>query len=267
MTDDLMTRLRAADPAATLDTTPPARAAIAAARRRRASRRATGGATATVAAALAIALAPFGGTDGASPVIASAAHAAKLPPASIVVTTTDVTVRSSTGGMEQRRTTWVRVGGGGQVLASRTRNTRDGETTSDDASTGRGADAVHRSLDPATGRITTERGAWMSPSILFEAQALLRASQRDGAVEPATFEGRPVHRIVVTGAEEEPLPGDRDELLVDAETFAPLVLRKHSEGTAVDGKPFTYDYSERVLEQRTLPDTPENRAQLELRPR
>jgi hypothetical protein len=33
----------------------------------------------------------------------------------------------------------------------------------------------------------------------------------------------------------------------------------------VNGKPFTYDYTERVLEQRTLPDTAANRAELTLR--
>ena len=58
------------------------------------------------------------------------------------------------------------------------------------------------------------------------------------------------------------MAGDRDELLLDAATLAPLVLRKHSEGLDDDGDPFTYDYTERVLEQRTLPDTQANRALL-----
>jgi hypothetical protein len=268
MTADLMDRLRAADPAADQPDALPDRAKLIAARRRRVSRRATGGAAATIATALAIALAPFGGggTPGApTSVLAAAAEAAKLPPGSIVVTTSDVKVRTSEGTMNQRRTTWVQVGGSGKVLASRMRNTQDGKVTSDDATRGSGTDAVHQALDPTTGRIRTERGTWQSPGLLFQAQALLRTAQRDGTVKPTTFEDRPAHSIVVTGAEEEPLPGDRDELIVDAETFAPLVLRKHSEGIAVDGKPFTYDYTERVIEQETLPDTPEHRAALTLR--
>jgi hypothetical protein len=51
----------------------------------------------------------------------------------------------------------------------------------------------------------------------------------------------------------------------DARSFAPLLLRRHSEGTAVDGEPFTYDDTERVLEQRTLPDTREHREAFTLR--
>ena len=261
MTDDLMTRLRAADPAAGPPAAPPPpRRAVAAARRQRAGRRATAGGAAVVAAALALALAPFGGGGGPSPVLASAAEAAQLPPGSIVVTTSAVTFRSSEGAGEQRRTTWVRVGGRGQVLAVRTRNLRDGKLMSDEVSRGSGADAVQESRDPRTGAVTVERGTWTVPSaLLLDAKAVLDAARPDD-VEDATFDGRAAHRIVVTGAEEPALAGDRDELIVDAETFAPLLLRKHSEGTAVDGKPFTYDYSERVLEQRTLDDTPANRA-------
>jgi hypothetical protein len=45
------------------------------------------------------------------------------------------------------------------------------------------------------------------------------------------------------------------------------VLRRHAEGRDVSGGPFTYDYAERVLDQRTLPDTPGNRALLEVTPR
>jgi hypothetical protein len=124
---------------------------------------------------------------------------------------------------------------------------------------------VFESRDPRTGRVTTTRNRWTVPStLLLDAQAVLRAAD-PADVEPARVDGRPAHRIVVTGEEEPALPGDRDALLVDAETFAPLLLEKHSEGTAVDGKPFTYDYRERVVEQRTLPDTPENRSLLRLR--
>jgi hypothetical protein len=265
MTDDLMTRLRAADPAATLDAPPPGTDAITAARRRRASRRATGGATAAVAAALAVAFAPLGGNGGAAPVLATAAEAAQLPPSSIVVTTSDVHVRSTEGGIHQRRTTWVRVGGSGQILEARIRNTVDGRVTSDEVSRGSGANAVFQSRDPRTGDVRTEQGRWTTPStLLLDAQAVLRAAQRDGGeVTETTLDGRPAHRIAVTGTEDPARPGDRDELIVDADTFAPLLVRKHSEGTAVNG--FTYDYTERVLEQRTLPDTAEHRAALRLR--
>ena len=209
----------------------------------------------------AVALVPAGG-PGAPSVIAQAAEAAQLPPGTIVVTTTAVDVRFPGGGIEQRRTTWVRVGLGGRALASRVRNEEGGEVTADQASSGSGGDAVLRSLDPRTGELTTERGTWQVPGLLFEAEALLRRAQRDGEVGETTFEGRAAYRVVVTGADEPPLAGDRAELLLDAETFAPLVLRKHSEGRDVNGDPFTYDYAERVLEQHTLPDTPGNRALL-----
>ena len=147
------------------------------------------------------------------------------------------------------------------MLAFRLRNTRDGRVTSDEVS----RDGVQVSRDPRTGAITEQRGAWMVPSsLLLDAQAVLRAAH-DGDVSETTFDGRPAHRIAVTGVEEPALAGDRDELIVDAETFAPLLLRKHSEGIAVNGEPFTYDYSERVLEQRTLPDTPAHREAFTLR--
>jgi len=261
MTDDLLARVRAADPAASLDARPPRRAAVSAARRRRAARRATGGVTAVVATALALALAPLGGGPAATPVLAAAAEAAQLPPGTIVLTRSTVAVRTSEGALDQRRTTWVRVGGRGQVLAFRLRNTVDGKVTSDEVSVGR----TVTSRDPETGKVTTQHNQWAVPSsLLLDARAVLRGADA-GDVRPTTFDGRPAHRIVVTGAEDPAIPGDRDELIVDAESFAPLLLRKHSEGTAVDGQPFTYDYSERVLEQRTLDDTPANRAAFTLR--
>ena len=269
--DALIDRLRDADPARE-HRPPPPRAAVAAARRRRSSRRTAAGVLATAGAALVIALAPLGGGGGAPSVLAQAAEAAKLRPGSIVVTTTAVEVRSNVGGMEQRRTTWVRVGPGGRALASRVRNEEDGKVTADQHSSGFGADAVLRSLDPETGELTTERGTRQVPGLLYEARAFLARAQRDGEVTDTRFAGRPAYRVVVTGADtqstsstgtrETPLAGDRDELLLDAETLAPLVLRKHSEGLDVNGDPFTYDYTERVLEQRTLPDTPANRVLL-----
>ena len=265
MTDALLDRLRDADPAAGRQAPPPPRTAVAAARRRRAVRRSGGGVLAATAAALALALAPLGGGAGGPSVLAQAAEAARLPPGTIVVTTTAVRVRTNVGRLEQRRTTWVRVGAGGRPLASRVRNEEDGIVTADQGSTGAGAGAVVRSLDPATGAVTTERGAWQVPGLLFEARALLDRARRDGQVATVTYAGRAAYRVRVTGAEEEPLPGDRDELLLDARTFAPLLLRKHAEGLDVRGDPFTYDYAERVLEQRALPDTPANRALL--RPR
>ena len=264
--DELLDRVRALDPAARDHAAPPpARAAIAAARRRRAGRRATGGALATVAAALAITLAPLGGGGATAPgpsLLAQAAEAARPAPGTIVVTTTDVRVRSNEGGLDQRRVTWVRVGAGGRAVAARVRNTSVGAVTSDSASSGDGRDAVFRELDLKTGAVTATRGTTIVPGLLFQAQTLLERAQRDGAVTETTLDGRPAYRVSVLGVEEEPLPGDRDELLLDAETLAPLELRKHSEGRDVHGDPFTYDYSERVVAQATLPDTPANRALL-----
>jgi hypothetical protein len=74
----------------------------------------------------------------------------------------------------------------------------------------------------------------------------------------------PAHRLVVTGAQEPARRQDRDELLIDAETYLPLELRRHSEDTAQDGDPFTYDPVERVVDHDVLPATPANRAQLRL---
>ena len=90
------------------------------------------------------------------------------------------------------------------------------------------------------------------------------ANQPSARLQKRGGDGGPV----IAGAEEEggdPLDGDRTELVVDTETFRPLLLRIHNEGTDVRGRWFTYDFSEHVRTWTTLPDTPENRLQLELR--
>ena len=272
--DDLMTRLRAADPAAALD--PRAtldRGAVMRARRRRAAAR--GGAVATVAlgVTLALALAPSGGSGGppvASDVVARAAAASDLPQRSIVAITSDVDVN---GTLHERRTTWVRLSGDGRPLGVRSLITAASGGSArpgveDVTTTGADGHSLLQQFDPATGKVTSTRDGQQSPPLVFQTHALLvRAQSGDRVVRLAgeeTVGGRRAYRLIVTGADEPAEHGDRDELLVDAETYTPLELRKHSEGLDVNGKPFVYDYVERIVGQRTLPDNAANREQLRL---
>jgi hypothetical protein len=274
--DDLLTRLRAADPAAGLDPRHAIdRAAVTRARRRRAAARGGTVAAVALAATLALALAPSGGTrHGGAPlaerIVARAVAASDLPERSIVVIDSDVTVP---GELHENRTTWVQMSGDGRPLAVRSLITSASgahvaagaeDVTSTDADGG----STLQQFDPTTGKVTTTPGGRETPSVVFEARALLvRAQAGDKDVRlvgEETIGGRRAYRLIVTGVQEPAIRGDHDELLVDTETYAPLELRKHSEGTAVDGKPYTYDLSERIVSRRTLPDTAANRALLRL---
>jgi hypothetical protein len=260
--DDLITRLRAADPADADAGSIPSRAAVA----RRVRRRHVGRAgrftlAGTVAAVCAVIAAPLGpsGTPALADVIARASDAATPAPGVITKIRTEVEW-TAIGTEREVRTVWFRRGATGEEL--RMLQETDGI---DEVS----RDGRIRSYDQKTGATKELEGRTVA-SILFSAKAMLEAARRGDAKPKLAGQevvgGRKVYRLTITGADDAPaLPGDRDELLVDAETYAPVLLRKHSEGLDVHGKPFTYDLSERVLEHETLPDTAENRRLLELR--
>jgi RNA polymerase sigma-70 factor (ECF subfamily) len=234
----------------------PATFAVRLSRARKRLRVALLAAVAAVAITLGFALAPSGERGGpvTSQVVVERAVAATAPEGgSILEVRSTVDVRSS-GTLHQEKTTWVQVDERGKpgIVRSYISKAR-GETVKAPL------DEVSRTGDPS---------GYQVPSIVFRAHELLSKAERaDGKARlggTETFEGRKVHRLVVTGVEEEPLPGDRDVLLIDAETYQPVALRKHSEGNDVYGKPFTYDFIERVVDQRKLPDTEENRRLLKL---
>lgn len=289
MTDELMDRIRAADPAARLDAAPPPeREAVTAARRRRSRRSVArvgvGGGVVALCATIALALAPTGANLGGRPgghqplpgvahVVAEAAQASEQPPGTILRFTSEARWN---GDSRSVRTTWVRRGEDGRLLASRTLVREvEGEKLLaglDDVSFVENGRQVTRVYAPGRG-VKTWWGARTVPSIVSRAHELLRrgkAGDRDILlVGEETVGGRRGYLLDITEsyAEEEggePLPGDRVDMVVDAETYRPLLMRVHSEGRDMRGKPYTYDFSERILTWITLPDTLENRRQLEL---
>lgn len=280
--DDLVARLRAADPAQTLERRAAAPRGLLArrlrGRRRGVVARTTVAATCAVLATTTLAVGPVGivgsgnGVAGVGRIVAEAARASTPPPGTIVRITSEVEVRSR-GRFTQRRTSWVRRDQGGRVLGMRTLVTEaEGEDVVagvDDVMTIDDGRSSVRSFDPRTERVTETPGAAMVPSVVTEAHALLRRAEAgDGTVRlvgRTSVGGRAAYRLNVTGIEDPARPGDHDELLVDTETYAPLSLRKHSEGIGADGHPFVTDYEERIVAQDTLPDTAEHRRQLELR--
>jgi hypothetical protein len=278
--DDLIARLREADPAAALDPrTVPDRAALARARRGRwhgrTLRAGVGGSVLALAGSALLAVGPTGGGGGVaavvpsvSEVVAQALDASKLPAGSIVVMRSASEVR---GAFRQERTTWVRLGRGGERLGVRQLVTSaEGEDVAagvEDVATRENGKRVLLSYDPQTRAVSRTENAESVPSIALDAHALLRRAQsgdRIVGVRRTTFEGRAAWSLSITGVEEPARRGDRDELIVDAATFEPLQLVKHSEGRDVEGRPFAYDFTMRVLSVRRLPDNAANRAQLEL---
>jgi hypothetical protein len=208
--DDLLLRLRAADPAPAEPSVPPHEAVAQARRRRgagRAGRLGAGGAVAALCAAVALPLGPAG-APALADVVARASAAVAVETGSIVRITTEVDVRAADH-WRGRRTTWVRADGSGEPDVRMVSDAGVDETS---------ADGVLRAFDPATGRTTRFRGRAV-PSIVFRARALLDEARR-GDAKPrldgeTTVRGRRALRVVITGAGgEPPLPGDRDVLYV-----------------------------------------------------
>jgi len=286
--DELIMRLRRADPTAhdnpaagrDPDT---ARAAVAAARARRGARgrRGVGAGVGGLAALATAAVVAFGATTAgpvdAKPrvgqIVARAAQATDPQPNTIVMIDSVRAVSWSggdaDGGIRQRTTAFVLLDRDGRVVANRSLRT-EGDTAVglDEVTRREGGIPVLERYDPVTRETTRTERAWMVPSPVFDAHRLFVRAQRGDArmrlLGQTAVGERRAWRLLVTGADEEPLDGDRDELLVDVSTYEPLELRRHSEMTKA-GERYTHDSSERVVDYRVLPDTPANRELLKLR--
>lgn len=214
------------------------------------------------------------GTVAAKPtadeIVARAADASELDAGSILTFTSDVRVRAN-GSFTQRRTTWLRLDAKGRTVGVRVLVT--------DAS---GADVAARvenvmrmahgrsileSYDPRSDSIETAEGS-IAPSVLAQAHRLLlraQAGDRDVRLLGETqADGRRAYRLLVFNVDEPSPERERRELLIDAQTYEPIAMTIHDEGTAVDGRPFRYDFSERIVAQTTLVDSPANREQLRM---
>lgn len=184
----------------------------------------------------------------------------------------------------EEKTTWIRFSSTGQVVGARTLITdgSGGENGPragvEDAFELVDGQPVSKFVDPTTKKVRTER-SWPGTPLTFEAHRLLEAAENGDARAridgEETIDGRKAHRLVVTAWDEEPLPPnihERRELLIDAETFRPIVERVRSTGTTKggaslgvpDGKPFDNWFTQRVRSYRELPDTPSNRELLKL---
>ncbi|WP_320670535.1 hypothetical protein [Patulibacter defluvii] len=285
--DDLLARLRAADPVAGQADPPPARARVRA--RRAALQRRRGVLAAPIVAAPALAMgtavvlavAPAG-SPGLDQILDRAAAATDLPANRIVMIRSQIDVRTwhaddGGGELHQDATGWVRLNPAGKPLNVRERTNsasyRGGsgvDSATEYATAGEVKGAVSQDFDPKTGRTTTERNSAIQPRLVFTAHELLEAARRgerdvrlDGE---ATVDGRRTYRLVIANLDgESAVPGieDRTELYVDAKTYDAVQYRTVSKGlTSVPGKPrvrFSNETTQRVTEWRELPDTAANR--------
>ena len=292
-TDELMRRLRAADPAAALPPAPlPDRAAVERARRGRAHRHLLRGGVAATALALAASAAlalgprgPLGGNPVAptvSEVVAHAIGASTMPAGSIGVVESEKVVRwdgpDGPGGLEEHTRNWLQLRSDGTYGDSRTlRLDAKGESMPPGLDTAVSFDAdgrpTTRTYLPGRG-IRVDVGAEMVPSALSRSQEALRRAQRhddDVPMREEVRDGRRVFVLTVTGFDDglRPLPGDRAELVVDAETYEPVSFSTFTR-TRINwgrdkGEWATHELEERVVSVRWLPDTAENRRFLEVR--
>ncbi|HST40305.1 MAG TPA: hypothetical protein VLK58_12395, partial [Conexibacter sp.] len=242
--DDLMVRLRAADPAAA-DAADRAlqprgeqqgrrdRASVTAARRRRQARRhartGIGGGLAAFLGALAIGLSAGGGggpvtagLPGVEHVIAQAAHAAHLPDGKIIEVTSEFDLHTSSGRLtrrvfRQRRTQWIRLDRAGRVRAFRSL------TTATSGAWPAGTDSASYRVDgtwwtdrwlPPFGRARswqfTRNRYWMVPdSLVLNAAQILRRLQSGNAphvelLGEVKVSGRRAYRLRITSMKRDP---------------------------------------------------------------
>lgn len=315
--DDLLERLRAADPARSV---PPAEPpsdgrlrlvapgertrvpaglqAVATARRRHVRQRVSTLAAATTAlacaatAAFAVGL-PVGGGHGGgdsglralvpslTEVAARAEQASRVRARSLLYYRSDVQWGSPTDPVRERRTTVLRFDERGRVVAMRSLHERDRAYSasiprivdSTSVSGPRGSDGGTISDWDSTRRRVRSFSGVSVPFIVHRTTALLRAAERrakrrGGEVTRVRYKGRWAYRIDVSGVDWPKMGGEFRTVLVDAETYAPLML-------AVDELPSrrprggnwvpSFRLREQILEMRTLDDTPENRRMLRLR--
>ncbi len=208
--DDLLLRLRAADPAPAEPSVPPHEAVAQARRRRgagRAGRLGAGGAVAALCAAVALPLGPAG-APALADVVARASAAVAVETGSIVRITTEVDVRAADH-WRGRRTTWVRADGSGEPDVRRPRTvvspSRRGFASPRRASSSsaRARKTIDGTARPRKRVVLPVAGsnARRTPSALVSST-------------PASDTMRTL-RVVITGAGgEPPLPGDRDVLYV-----------------------------------------------------
>ncbi len=270
--DPLMERMRRADPTAGLGLRADVdRDRTRTARRRRAARRgaAAGGAASFVAllATLAFALGPAG--ERGSSLIVEAGKAAELPPSSIVVVDSVSAYASPGQTFRLRQTSVLRISATGHVLATRdlVRTAAGPQADSDEGFRYVSGRPVMTVYDSQSGRLQHHRER-IIPTNLFAIRverllASARARHTPARVAgTTTVDGRRVDRIELSP----PSPTGlqlHEQLLVDAATHKPVVMREDATGT-LRGKPYFQRYTERVLSQHTLPDTPRNRRLLEV---
>jgi hypothetical protein len=272
--DPLMERMRRADPTreilmrADVD-----RGRTRSARRRRAARRgaALGSAAgfAALLATLTFALGPVG-EHGRGSLILEAGKAAELPPSSIVVVDSVATFRYPQSSFSFRHVTVFRISATGRLLATRdfVRSASDPSLLRDLSFSYVRGRPVTTIYDPRTGRVQRANETFTSPSFFAIRVEQLLASARAGRTRarvsgPTTVGGRSAFRIRLSPPSRGTLR-PRQELLIDAKTHRASVLSEDVTGT-LRGKPYFSHSSQRVLSQRTLPDTPHNRRILNVR--
>src|SRR5690349_4025194 len=106
---------------------------------------------------------------------------------------------------------------------------------------------------------------------IFAARDLLRRAQAGEAeieLRETTVSGRPAYEL--RWNEDTSRTANKvtiqQTLLVDRETYAPLRVSEHSFGTDVAGRPLDETDTTTISGFKRLPDTPENRAQLNMSP-
>ncbi|MDA0173531.1 hypothetical protein OJ998_30785 [Solirubrobacter taibaiensis] len=113
------------------------------------------------------------------------------------------------------------------------------------------------------GELRIERDMRMVPNEVFRAGGLLREAQTGTDVDLEETDDA----YVLTWREKSGpphWPTIEMTMWIDKETYEPLRFTDHSFGKDFEGKPFDQTYTEKIVEFKTLPDTPENRRLLTL---
>ena len=255
MPDQLLDRVRAANPARPAEFEGLANFGALSLKPRR--RRRFAAIPAVAAAALAAVVLLPASAPSAKEVVRSAVDAMALDQGGIIYAETSV--RSSGGGDYGTRRVWVhgddvrflQVTGAGDAPAGTQEITHDGTLT-------RYAADGHVLL--------RERGARMVPGEIFRSAALLDAARagRQVELEETAVDGRSAYALHWEEPSGPPhFPKIEMTLWVDRETYVPLRFADHSYGRDVSDKPFDETLTETVNAFERLPDTPENRRLLD----
>jgi hypothetical protein len=268
--DPLLALVRAADPTAgTATQSGVDRERVATLRRvrfvrRRRQRTIGAGALVALLATLALASVPADRGPSDSSILLGVVGASQLPKSSIVVVRSVVTLRTNIGHFVSHDTTWLRVSADRRVLASRHYTVRkDPSRTVDSAAYMRAGTPVLETYAHRTGTFSRHVGveATFSPAFVLSTRRYLaaaRSSRRRVVIDRVRIAGHDAYRLRLPAAGGPRLRTTR-ELFVDATSYKPLEMRKSEVGPDIHGNPYSYYLSERVVNQRTLADTPENR--------